>query len=181
MHITSAKYVQLLQQLFGTHYPAFLELAPINHQLPITSLLSILHHHSILCLIGLMILKALRNTVYIHNGILVFQSKEASWALWWACLFPTLRRQQEDLEVKLASDMGQVQFSLSYTRYCLKYKMRKNNNKKVLLFFIARIYLEVTILRKITQEAFLNEFPKTAKCKLYLILLFCVGHHPNQH
>lgn len=76
------------------------------------------------------------------------------------------------MEVKLALDIEQVQFSLSYTRYCLKYKMKQNNNKKVLLFFIARIYLEVTILSKITQEAFLNEFPKTAKCKLYLILLF---------
>lgn len=69
--------------------------------------------------------------------------------------------------------MGQVQFSLSYTRYCLKYKMRQNKQQQKGLSFIAWIYLEVTILSKITLEEFLNEFPKTAKCKLYaFILLF---------
>lgn len=35
-----------------------------------------------------------------------FQSKEVSCALWWACLVPTLRRQQEDWEVKAGLRYG---------------------------------------------------------------------------
>lgn len=48
-----------------------------------------------------------------------------------------------------------------------------NNTKKVLWFPTAWINLEDIILSKIAREAFLNFFPKAAKCKLYvLIILF---------